>query len=195
MRFLGAIIAGGQSSRMGGQEKAFADLGGRPLIAHIVEALQKQTGRVVINANGDPVRFVGLGCDVIPDSHEFNGTPLAGLAAALKYAAAQGFDAVVTTPSDTPFLPPDLIERLSVGQAAIASSGGQDHYLTGYWPIILATALDAPDLKQNLKRMKDFVTLAGATKIMWNTIPFDPFFNINTPQDLEQAKSWLKAQS
>lgn len=195
MKILGAIIAGGQSSRMGGEEKAFLDLGGRPLIAHIGEALQKQTEKIVINANGDPARFAGLGCNILADLPAYRGTPLAGVAAALAYGATQGFDAVVTVPSDTPFLPPDLVARLSAGGAAIASSDGQDHYLTGFWPVSLVATFEDADTKQSLRRMKDFVTLAGANKIEWSASPFDPFFNINTPQELEQANSWLKAHS
>ena len=192
MRLLGAIIAGGQSTRMGGSEKAFLDFGGRPLISRIFEGLRRQTDRVVINANGDPARFNFLGCDIIGDPPEFNATPLAGVAAALKFAAAQGFDGVVTTPSDTPFLPNDLVARLAGDHATIARSGGQDHYLTGFWPVELALVLTDAAAGNGFRRMQDWVAQVGATKVEWITLPVDPFLNINTPGDLQQAQRWLE---
>jgi molybdopterin-guanine dinucleotide biosynthesis protein A len=192
MKILGTIIAGGQSSRMGGLEKAFIDFGGRHLIAHIVDALRKQTDRVVINANGDLARFEDLGCDVIGDPPEFNATPLAGVAAALKFAAMHGFDAVITVPSDTPFLPSDLMTKLSGKVAAIAHSSGQDHYLTGFWPVELALLLTDATASNALRRMQDWVAQAGARKVEWSASPIDPFLNINTPEDLQQARKWLE---
>jgi molybdopterin-guanine dinucleotide biosynthesis protein A len=192
MKILGGIIAGGQSTRMGGLEKAFVDFGGRPLIAHIVDALRKQTDYVVINANGDPARFKGLGCDVIGDRPEFNATPLAGVAAVLKFAATHGFNGVVTTPSDTPFIPSDLVARLSGDHATIAHSRGQDHYLTGFWPVELTLLLTDATASNALRRMQDWVAQAGARKVEWSASPIDPFLNINTPEDLQLARNWLE---
>jgi molybdopterin-guanine dinucleotide biosynthesis protein A len=194
MKILGAIIAGGKSSRMGGKEKAFLDFGDRPLMAHVVEALRKQTQQVIINANGDPVRFRDLGCKVIADGSAFGDTPLAGMAAVLSFGAAQGFDAVVTTPSDTPFLPPDLVARLSGNVAAIARSGGQDHFLTGFWPAALANKLSDATQALELRRMQDWVSVAKARTVEWPTTSVDPFFNINTPDDLAKALMWVKDQ-
>ena len=194
MRILGAVIAGGRSSRMGGEEKALVDFGDRPLISHIVGVLQKQVNLVVINANGDPARFDGMGCNIIGDLPAYSETPLAGVAAALTYGAAQEFDAVVTTPSDTPFLPPDLVERLSGDHAAIARSDGQDHYLTGFWPVALAQVLDDANAEGALKRMQDWVTHAEARKVEWSVLPFDPFFNVNSPHDLALARYWLETR-
>lgn len=191
MKILGAIIAGGKSARMGGAEKALIDLAGRPVVSHIAACLQRQTYHVIINANGDPLRFRDLGFEVVADMPGAVDTPLAGLEAVLAYAAAQGFDAVVSTPSDTPFLPSDLTLRLSGLGAAIASSGGQDHYLTGFWPISLAAILKEALANQGLRRMQDWGALCEARKVEWSVSPFDPFFNINTPTDLEQARTWL----
>jgi molybdopterin-guanine dinucleotide biosynthesis protein A len=192
MRILGVIIAGGRSLRMGGIEKSLMELAGRPLIAHIIEVLRHQTDDVVINANGDSARFAGLGREIIADGPDLTGTPMVGLNAALTYGAAHGFGAVVTTPSDTPFLPPDLVAKLKGDGAAIARSGGQDHYLTGFWPVSLSTFLEDAHTKGTLKRMQDWMSLAGARSVEWSTTPHDPFFNINTPEDLAQAKLWIK---
>jgi molybdopterin-guanine dinucleotide biosynthesis protein A len=195
MKILGAIIAGGKSARMGGAEKSLIDLAGRPVISHIVTCLQQQTDQVIINANGEVVRFQHLGLDVVVDPPEAGGTPLGGLAAVLSYAGGKGFDAVVSTPSDTPFLPDDLSSRLVGTQPAIASSGGQDHYLTGFWPVWLGDVLKDASARLGLRRMQDWVTLCEARTVEWDVTKVDPFFNINTPEDLEQAKLWLETKA
>ncbi len=194
MRILGAIIAGGQSSRMGGVEKAFIKLGGKPIIQHIVECLRVQTSEIVINANGDAGRFESLNCVVVPDGLGAGETPLAGLAAVLAYAELSDFDAVISVPSDTPFLPDDLVERLNGGSAAIASSKGQDHFLTGFWPASLTGMLMKAIVEADLLRMQEWVKMIGARKVEWSSLGFDPFFNINTPDDLKKAEDWCRRE-
>ena len=177
---------------MGGAEKAFLDLGGRPLIQHIIECLRPQTGAIIISANGDTVRFDKFGCEIVPDGLGAGETPLAGLAAVLAHAEINGFDAVVSVPSDTPFLPEDLVARLSGVGAAIASSKSQDHYLTGLWPVSLAGVLMTALVSRDLVRMQHWVALSNARRVEWSVSGIDPFFNINTLEDLEHARSWLK---
>lgn len=187
MRILAVIVAGGRSSRMG-REKAFELIGGRTIMSRIVERLAGQVSAVVINANGDVERFRDLGLPVILDVREDVGTPLAGLHAALCFANEQDFDAVLTAPSDCPFLPLDLAGRLAAegGDAAIAASGGQAHYLTGLWSRHLRE-----DLEQALDqspRLQDWARRCGATVVEWPAVPFDPFFNVNTPEELAEAE-------
>ncbi len=187
MRIVAAIIAGGQSSRMGGHEKAFLDLGEKPLLQHVIERLRPQVEAIIINANGDPRRFSQFGLPVVADEFTDVTTPLAGLHAALRFAAANGFGAVLSVPSDTPFLPDDLVARLEEGMLpAIAASGGRSHYLTGLWPVTLAEHLDR-GIKDSLRRVKDFAASCGARVVEWPSLPVDPFANINTPQELEDA--------
>jgi molybdenum cofactor guanylyltransferase len=196
MKILGAIIAGGQSTRMGGHEKSFLDLAGTTLLERTLSRLRFQVDEVVINANGDASRFAATGVMVVEDILTDVGTPLAGLQAALYYGAAKGFDAVVTVPSDAPFLPLDLVQRLLEGGevtgAAIARSGGQDHYLTGIWTTAMAKPLGRLIETEGLKRVQDFVTRAKAEKVVWAAVPHDPFFNINTPEDLAVAEEIVK---
>ena len=193
MKILGAIIAGGKSGRMGGQEKAFLELGGRTLISHIVQRLRPQVDQIIINANGDAARFHTMGLHVVADQIESGGTPLAGLEAVLSHAAARGFDALISVPSDTPFLPLDLVVRLSGSQAAVAVSAGQEHYLTGFWSSSLAESLHGEITQKNLRRVRDWFRICGARKVEWDSKPFDPFFNINTPNDLALAQNWINS--
>ena len=177
---------------MGGQEKAFLVMDGVTLIERVSSRIAFQVDEVVINANGDPSRFAKLDHVVIADLLEDVATPLAGLHAALSFGADDGYDAVLTVPSDSPLLPLDLVERLKqAGQvtgAAHARSGGQDHYLTGLWTTAMAKPLERLIRDQNLRRVQDFVVKAKAEKVVWAALPHDPFFNINTPEDLAEAE-------
>ena len=111
----GVVFAGGQGRRMGGVDKGLVELDGRALVAHVIERLAPQVGRLVINANQNRDRYAAFGypvvADVIPD---FAG-PLAGLHAAM---AAATTPYVVTRPCDSPFLPADLVARLAIALAA-----------------------------------------------------------------------------
>lgn len=187
MRIAAVIVAGGRSSRMG-REKAFEMVGGRTIMSRVVERLTGQALAIVINANGDAERFRDPGLPVVGDARPDVGTPLAGLHAALRFANEQGFDAVLTVPSDCPFLPLDLADRLAAegGDAAIAASGGQAHFLTGLWSCHLL-----PDLQQALDqppRLQDWARRCRAAIVEWPATPYDPFFNVNTPEELAEAE-------
>jgi molybdenum cofactor guanylyltransferase len=194
MRVLGAVIAGGQSRRMGGQEKAFLMLDGVSLIERVVSRIAFQVDAVVINANGDSSRFHVLGHDVIPDKLK-TGTPLAGLHAALAQGAVGGFDAVLTVPTDTPFLPLDLVVRLAeaghLTGAAVARSSGQIHHLTGLWSIAMAGKLEDMIVAKHLHRVMDVSRIFDVAIADWPVEPHDCFMNINTPEDLVTARMAL----
>ena len=128
---------------------------------------------------------------VLADRLITGGTPLAGIHAALYCADNVGFDAVLSVPSDTPFLPLDLRERLEAQSPAFAASQGQEHYVTGLWPVSLLPRLEAAVVHQGLIRVWEWAALAEATPVDWAMGGYDPFFNINTPQDLAQAETYL----
>lgn len=131
MRLLGAVLAGGQSRRFG-SDKALALLGGKPLIAHVIEALSGQTDAVIVCGRE------GIGG--VADRPEPGLGPLGGINAALHHAAAHGFDAVLTAPCDTPVLPPDLARRLAATGPTVFL---ESMPVIGLWPAALAAALDA----------------------------------------------------
>jgi molybdenum cofactor guanylyltransferase len=188
MNILGAIIAGGKSTRMG-SEKALIKLGSKTLIVHVVNRLLPQVDDAIINANGDTKHLEFLELDIVPDIETELQTPLAGLHAALSYAAEEDYDAVVSVPTDCPFLPRDLVAKLSGIKPAIASSKGQDHYLTGFWPVKLLPQLEKA--MNTSKRVQDWVQACGAVKVSWAAEAYDPFMNINTPEDLKAALQLL----
>lgn len=188
MKVAAVIIAGGQSRRMG-REKSFVPLLGKPLLTHAVERLQPQCDAVVVNANGDAERFDRFGLVIVPDVLTEIGTPLAGLHAALAYGRANRFDSVLTVPSDAPFLPRDLYSRLKTSKmACVAAACGQEHFLTGLWSVELLPRLEAALGSGTLRRVQDWVRVCEAGTVEWPCEPFDPFFNINTPEDLAEAE-------
>lgn len=186
----GIILAGGQSRRMGGGDKALLDLGGRPVIAHVIARLGSAAA---INANGNPARFAQFGLPVIPDTLPDHPGPLAGVLAGMAWAASRGIARIVTAPADTPFFPPDLAGRLAAHDArvAMARHDGQDHPAFAVWNTDLHDDLRAA-LLAGTRRMRDWMDAHGAARV---EVPgADPFFNINTPADLAEARRRLMAE-
>lgn len=188
------ILAGGMASRMGGGDKGLLWLGGQSLLDHIIARVAPQAAALALNANGDAARFASLGLPVLPDPLPGRPGPLAGILAAMIWAAAQGATHVVTVPSDTPFVPCDLIPRLllaaETAPLAIAASGGRMHPTCALWPTALADDLQAT-LAAGQRRVMDYANRHGAAQADFAVGPPDPFYNINTPADLVRAESWL----
>nr|WP_314074190.1 molybdenum cofactor guanylyltransferase MobA [uncultured Roseococcus sp.] len=182
----GVILAGGLSRRMGGGDKPLRRLGGRPMLAHVIERLAPQCAGLAINANGDPARFGSFGLPVWPDSVPGHPGPLAGILAALESSPLPW---VVTVTGDAPFLPPDLVERLHGAGAALAcaASEGRAHPPVALWPRRLAGELRAAILYGE-RRVGAWAARHGVATVVWEG---DPFFNVNTPEEFEAAERLL----
>ena len=197
---LGVILAGGRATRMGGGDKMLHPLGGQRLVDHVIDRLRPQVGALVVNANGNPSRLAAMELPVIADSMPDRPGPLAGVLAGLDYAAAHGVDFVLSVAGDTPFLPADLVARLQMaagptGLAIAASPDAQgqirQHPTIGLWPVVLREALRAA-LSEGQHRMTDWTAAHGAGLALFEPGPPDPFFNINTPDDLTRAEALLR---
>lgn len=190
----GVILAGGRATRMGGGDKGLRDLHGRPLMAHVIDRLAPQCAALAINANGDPARWSGFGLPVLADDVPDYPGPLAGVLAGLDWAAARGAQAVVTAAADTPFLPRDLVARLAAaGGFALAATADDSgrlrvHPTFGLWPVRLRHDLRAA-LVAGQRRVAGWALDQGAVQVAFDTLPFDPFFNINTAEDLAAAEA------
>ncbi len=197
---LGVILAGGLSSRMGGGDKGLLDLNGTPILTHVIERLEPQTATVAINANGDPARFAATGLPVIPDSISDHPGPLAGVLAGLDWAAEQGADLIVTAAADTPFFPCDLVPQLMLAAEgmqhplALAASRDPDtgklwrQPTFGLWPVALRDDLRAA-LHDGLRKVVLWTGRHDAGIAEFPIGRVDPFFNVNTPDDLAQARA------
>ena len=146
---LGVILAGGRSTRLGGGDKPLLALGGRPLLARVIDRLRPQVRALALNANGDPARFAAFDLPVVPDPVGGFAGPLAGILAGLIWARGQADppEGIVTAAADTPFFPADLAARLTAAAGedglAIARSNGRLHPVFGYFPIACTDDLDA----------------------------------------------------
>lgn len=194
------VLAGGRSLRMG-QPKADALLCGKPLISQVLARLVPQVGAVAINHNGP------IATPLPPDIDRFEDTipgflgPLAGIASALLYTRQSHPEAthVLTVPIDTPFFPTDLAARLNMGldsadQIAVAWSGGNLHPIFGLWPVSISSVLEDFVRHDEKRRVRAFLAQHDTKYVQFPVIDGDdPFFNINSPEDLRSAEQRLQA--
>ena len=199
MKVVGLLLAGGQSRRMGGGDKALRLLGGIPLIDRVIERLRPQVDALVLNANGDPARFARLALPVAADSVPGFAGPLAGVLAGLDWAFSHRSDCpyVVSVATDAPFLPIDLVARLAQGldegsaDLACAASGGRPHPVFGLWPVRLRDDLRRALVDQTIRKVDLWTVRHRLATVPFADYPVDPFFNANRPEDLETAAALL----
>lgn len=177
---------------MGGIDKPLLRLGGVTLLDHVLARLRPQTDCVALSANGDPRRFGPFPLPVLADETPGLG-PLAGVLSGLRWAGGQGCDALLTVPGDTPFIPPDLARRLSPAPA-VAVSDGRVHHAVALWPVSCAAELQAWLNAGGNRSVSGFSRTLAMREVAFGTAPVDPFFNINTPEDLSQATSMPSSQ-
>ena len=193
---LGVVLAGGLARRMGGGEKARLRIGGRTILERVLARLKPQCAALILNANGDPARFADTGLAVIPDSVPDFAGPLAGILAGLDWAAKEAPDVadIVSVPGDCPFLPEDLVARLSAARSrkgaplACARSGEWRHPVVGLWPVALRGDLRHALVAEGLRKIEAWTARHGVAVADWPAVPVDPFFNINTPEDAAEAE-------
>ncbi len=193
---LGLVLAGGLARRMGGGDKPMTRIGGKTILARVLERMTPQCSRLVLNANGDPERFADTGLPVIADDVPDFAGPLAGILAGLDWAAIHTPDisTVVSVPGDCPFLPRDLVARLlaareAAGQPlACARSGEWRHPVVGLWPVALRADLRRALTEEGMRKIELWTARHGVALADWPAEPVDPFFNVNTPEDAAAAE-------
>jgi len=184
----GIVLAGGQGRRMGGVDKGLVELGGRPMVAHVLARFAPQVAALLINANQNLERYAAFGHPVVPDAVGGFAGPLAGLHAGLTRAATEY---AATVPCDSPFLPADLVARLRVAlsaadaQLAVARTFDQPH------PVFCLVRRDV------LPHLEGFLAGGGRKIDAWYAtlrvveVAFDDeadaFRNINTADELTDA--------
>lgn len=190
------ILAGGQARRMGGGDKGRLPLGEASLIETVIARLAPQVGAMALNANGAPDRWDDLGLPVLPDSIAGFPGPLAGVLAGMDWAATQGATCIVTAAADTPFFPKTLVQDLlgaagPTGLALAATREGSGKIWAqptfGLWPVELRDDLRAA-LAGGLRKVVRWTDRHNAGQVVYDASHNDPFFNINTPEDLNRAE-------
>lgn len=176
MRLLGAVLAGGRSSRFG-SDKALAMIDGRPMLDRVIDALAPQVDGIVVCGRASSAGYEG-----IPDRPAAGLGPLGGLNAALHHAAAHGYDAVLTVPCDTPLLPSDLRTQLEpVGEGVIVAGLP----VIGLWPSRLAADLDRFLAEAGSRAIAAWADRVAARPVTLGELPA----NVNRREDLDRLRS------
>jgi molybdopterin-guanine dinucleotide biosynthesis protein A len=196
---LGTVLAGGLARRMGGGDKSLREVAGQTILDRTIARLQSHCAALAINANGDPARFAAFGLPVIADSIEDYAGPLAGILAGFDWCAQirPDIDWLVTAPADCPFLPDDLVPRL-IGQRdtsnadiVVAESGGRTHPVIALWRVGLRDILRDHLVQDGSRRVESWIKTQSWAVARWSDEPYDPFFNVNTPEDLALAEALI----
>jgi molybdenum cofactor guanylyltransferase len=192
----GVLLAGGLARRMGGGDKPMRRIGGRSILERVITRLAPQCDGLILNANGDPARFSEFGLPVIADTvADFPG-PLAGILAALDWAAAKRPEVawVLSAAADCPFLPRDLVARLHCArmdenaQLAVAASDGQSHPVIGLWSVGLREELRHALVVEDIRKIDRWTARYALATVEWPVDTLDPFFNANTMDDIAAAE-------
>ena len=191
---------------MGGGDKCLRPLGGRPVLAHIVERLTPQVSEMIINANGEAARFADFGLPVVGDSVGGYAGPLAGVQAGLAWIRKNRpeSDYGVTVATDTPFFPSDLVRRFLAEQVdhptlLVARSAAGVHPVIGLWPVALADDIE-DSLQKGMRKVGAWTEQHRAVEVHFPPVrigatEIDPFFNINRPEDLAEAETLIKQRA
>jgi len=193
---VGIILAGGLARRMGGGDKCLLPLAGKTLLQRTIDRASPQVNQLLLNANGNSLRFARTRLPVIPDIFANNLGPLAGIHAGLNWMESHSPNAewLVSFASDTPFFPENLTETLL--QAAdsgstklvVATSKHTMHPVFALWHISLKPGIETVLQAGETPRLLDWMKANNAFEVDFQAETYDPFFNINTPQDLYAAE-------
>ena len=185
---------------MGGVEKPLLELDGRSLIARVIERLESQVATIAISANRRVNDYQKLGFDVLSDRlADFQG-PLAGILEGMVWAKRNGFSHMLSVAADTPFFPPDLCAKFETEapptHVRMATTGGSDgrqnrHPTFALWPVEAATSLEKA-LADGTRKIVAWTDDYGCSLVEFDAMGFDPFFNVNTPEDLLEAERMIR---
>jgi molybdenum cofactor guanylyltransferase len=193
---LGLVLAGGLARRMGGADKMHIRIGDSTILERTINRLFPQCAEMMINGNSESERFSATGLPVVADSVPDYPGPLAGILSGLDGAQllTPYKEWVVSVPSDCPFLPRNLVGRLHEARAAAgaqlacAASGGRQHPVIGLWPAALREDLRRALTEESVRKVGAWSARYTLAVAEWPDVPVDPFFNVNTPEDVAEAE-------
>ena len=196
---VGAILAGGQSKRMG-KDKLFLELNNRKLIEYTIDKVKKYLKNVIIITNQKNEFFLKKNLITVEDCIKGQLGPLVGILTAMKWAKKNLKECswIATFPCDTPFFPETIIQKFiekskeKDSLLLCASSHGRKHNIFGLWSIDLYEKLHDDLINNKIRKVQDWTEKNKIENVEFSFKEYDPFFNINTPNDLEVAKKISK---
>ena len=195
---LGVVLAGGKSSRFG-EDKNHIKLGNKTLLEHVLYKINNKFPETLIVSNRPLKIQITKKITIIEDCFENLG-PLVGVLSSMKWIKEnkKTFKWIATFPSDTPFFETSIIDeyqkRIKIKDSLLyfIKSNNKRHNIFGLWTIDLLKLLENDLINNNFRKVEDWANKIGVKTINIETKKFDPFFNINTKEDLEEAKKILK---
>lgn len=195
----GVILAGGRSSRMGGRAKHGVVIGGITLLERVIARFAPQVDALVVNLNDVQQISPNTGLTIVRDSLEDYPGPLAGLVAAFEYLEAAGaeFGAVAMVPCDGPLVPENLVAVLahafeeSDASVACVRYRGEMQPTFSLWRRSAGSAVIRRLKECHEGGFKGLFAELPTVFVDWPEYPVDPFFNINTPEDVARAEKML----
>ena len=193
------ILAGGKSSRMHGKNKALMKLGNKRLIEHVLLKLNTSTKNIALNVNADYASFETYKLPLLTDTISGYLGPLAGVLSAMKWAEEIGYTKVLTVAADTPFFPENLfsnfedyIEKYDIVMACTEDDEGnvERHPTFCMWSTELRENLEL-SLRDGLRKIVSWTDKFNVKNMKFKIEKFDPFFTINTEEDLQLAEKLL----
>ena len=192
---VGAILAGGQSKRMG-RDKPFLMFDSKALIEHTIDKIKKYLKKIIIITNQNNEFFTKNKLVTVKDCIEGQQGPLVGILTAMQWAKKNfpQCDWVATFPCDTPFFPESIIKKFieeseeNESLLLCASSHGRKHNIFGLWSLKLYDKLYDDLINGKVRKVQDWTKKHKVKNLELKFKDYDPFFNINTREDLEFAK-------
>ena len=199
---VGILLAGGLSRRMGGGDKNLLKLLGKSILWHVVERTKPQVDTLILNANGDLNRFSEFGLPVVSDVIDGYAGPLAGILTGLEWACENmpTCQWVVTFATDAPFIPKNLVAKLLHSievegvDMACAISNDRTHPPFALWPVGLKDQLRAAIVDEEMRKIDLWTARYKISHVPFLVDGIDPFFNINKPDNLEEAERFLSSK-
>lgn len=194
----GVILAGGRSSRMGVTRKALLELNGQPLLKYVIDRLADHLDPLLLSCESETRDFDSFDLAIVPDLLPDYRGPLAGLYSALKYLGDKGHNnGLVLCPCDAPFIPESLVPVLLAaghseqGKVIAVSYQGVLQPTFSLWQSHHLPAIREAVVEQGRGGLKHLLTSLPHRLVEWAAVEPSPFFNVNTPEELESAALWL----
>ena len=201
----GVILAGGQSTRMGGGDKFLKKVSDETILETVIEKFKPQSTTLIISANGDLSRLNSFNVPLVEDTVKDHAGPLAGILAAMQWTRANkpNHTHILSVAADSPLFPENFADQMinhanSLSEEAIilAKSNGWHHPIFGLWPIQLADDLET-QLKDGIRKIRAWTNTHPNSTVEFENLllkgeEVDPFFNINSPEDFETYENISK---
>ena len=196
-KILGVVLAGGKSLRFG-TDKSQAILGNKNLINHVLDKILIKFDEILIVANHKIKFNKNDKIDLISDYHKDLG-PLGGIYSAMKWIKDNNkpYEWIISLPTDTPFFEAEILDKFlnktnkKEKKLFFIKSNNKRHNIFGLWSLDLFKSLEKDLLENNERKVETWANKIGVETININFEGQDPFFNINTTDDLEKAKKYI----